>query len=282
MKLVRLWTGTRFDDLKHVSPSDLSWQGDCWTIKLPKTKTSGPGKKIRVLTAFVSWDAFLQQPWLKVGYDLYHHLAGHVDRDYFLPLPSADGSAVRRVVMKYRDALLMTRALLAELPALGPEGPLLPKDAVGFWSEHGDRAQVVSWAVMCSYDTQTLNFLGRWKVGESSAQYVRTSRPIVLQAQAAIALRIRESFRGVDVVGDSVVLENLGAYLREKRQGGKPSRGDTCQAQVVPGPNGDLPSGTGEGRAGRGSDCKGRDGGRGEGEEGRVADRRALLGLDHG
>jgi len=177
-----------------------------------------------VLYAFVSREAHLAHPeWLQVGYRLFGDLAGHVPRDYMLPLPAADFEGVRRGPALYADMLAMSRALLRELrrgvdPDESPdtdcwERPLLEAELVGFWSEHGDRAQLISWAACCGIDKASLDALGRWRAGTSD-DYIRTSKAMVLEAQDVVARTIREGRAGPDPVGDETSLEAIAAFLK--------------------------------------------------------------------
>eukprot|EP00974_Lingulodinium_polyedra_P034332 3302115-Lingulodinium_polyedra.AAC.1 len=92
----------------------------------------------------------------------------------------------------------MSRALLAELAGVetatrlsGSGGlrrkrqevfvasgeKLIEAEATGFWSEHGDRAQVVSMAACCGASKPALDAIGRWKAS-GSAEYIRTARAL--------------------------------------------------------------------------------------------------------
>eukprot|EP00974_Lingulodinium_polyedra_P055826 5368735-Lingulodinium_polyedra.AAC.1 len=115
-----------------------------------------------------------------------------------MPLPSADMFGIRLGPLLYHDALVMSRALLAELASVttatklsGSMGlrrkrqevfvatgeKLLDAAATGFWSEHGDRAQVVSMAACCGASRPALYAVGRWKAS-GSAEYARAARAL--------------------------------------------------------------------------------------------------------
>ena len=223
-KLARVWGGMRFDDILHVKPSDVesSLQGLSFTIH--STKCTGAGKKVELVYAHVARDAFVfVKEWASVGYGLLQDIAGHVSRDYLLPLPSGDFHSVRNGPVLYADALNMTRAMLRELKsqyiaedncagiATGGE-VLLHADAATYWSEHGDRAQLVSWAACCGVDRPTMDALGRWKA-DGSAEYVRTAKKIVMDAQGVIARTIWDKRGASDLLGEEGIFQGLHRHL---------------------------------------------------------------------
>ena len=117
---------------------------------------------------------------------------------------------------------------------------LMHAEATTFWREHGDRAQMVSWAACCGVDRPAREALGRWKAG-SSDEYIRTSRTLVLQAQATIATRIREHLGRTDVLGEAVLLQELHAHLVTR--GWSPSRAsEQTESLRVFAATGTLPS----------------------------------------
>jgi len=195
-------------------------------LRIDSSKVSGPGKRIKTLYAYVSREAYLAHPeWLQEGHRLFDELAGHVPRDYMIPLPTADFESVRRGPALYADMLAMSRALLRELRR-GPdpdecpdadcwERPLLEAELAGFWSEHGDRAQLISWAACCGFNQSSLDALGRWRAGASD-EYIRTSKALVLEAQGVVARTVREGRARKDPVGEETLLESIGFYLKER------------------------------------------------------------------
>ena len=85
--------------------------------------------------------------------------------------------------------------------------------AAMYWSEHGDRAQLVSWAACVGVQKTTLDALGRWRAG-SSSQYIRTR--LATDAQNAVAKAIKEYEGNDDVSGEEVVFDGLAAHLKAK------------------------------------------------------------------
>ena len=107
----------------------------------------------------------------------------------------------------------MTRPLLQEVECNGEK--LLSSTAAMYWSEHGDRAQLVSWAACVGVQKTTLDALGRWRAG-SSSENIRMSKRLVLDAQNAVAKAIKEYEGTDDVFGEAVVFDGLAAHLKAK------------------------------------------------------------------
>ena len=105
----------RFDDILHVRPEGVVLDIGL-SLTAYSTKTTGAGKRTEQVFAYVSPGAyFLHREWARVGYQILEKLAGHVRRDYLLPLPSPDFQGVRNGPVLYTDALNMTRTMLREL-----------------------------------------------------------------------------------------------------------------------------------------------------------------------
>ena len=103
----------------------------------------------------------------------------------------------------------MTRALLQEVECDGMK--LLSSMAAMCWSEHGDRAQLVSWAACVGVQKTTLDALVRWRAG-SSSEFIRTSKRLVIDAQNAAAKAIKEYEGTNHVFGEEVVFDGLAAF----------------------------------------------------------------------
>ena len=208
-KLVRVWECMRYDDILHVDPKMITEDRDSVFFPLTSTKTTGAGRRVEIIFACVSRKAALRHgDWLDVGWKLMEQVAGHIARDYLLPLPSSDFRGVRRGPARYHDALNMTMALLQEVECDGKK--LLSSMAAMCWSEHGDRAQLVSWAACVGVQKTTLDALGRWRAG-SSSEFIRTPKRLVIDAQNAVAKAIKEYEGTDDIFGEEVVFDGLAA-----------------------------------------------------------------------
>ena len=216
-KLVLVWGCMRYDDITE--------DRDSVCFPLTSTKTTGAGRRVVIIFAHVSRKAALRhRDWLEVGWKLMEQVAGHIARDYLLPLASSDFRGVRRGPARYHDALNMTRALLQEVECDGVK--LFSSMAAMYWSQHGDRAQLVSWAACIGVQKTMLDALGRWRAG-SISEYIRTSKRLVIDAQNAVAKAIKEYEGNDDVFGEEVVFDGLAAHLKAKGVDG-----DSVRAQV--------------------------------------------------
>ena len=83
VKLLKFWTSSRSDDLLGLVPSSLQLNARGLCGMHQRTKTTGPGKKVKWLPVFVDIRAsFAGVPWQEDGMNF--------DRDYLLPLPAKD------------------------------------------------------------------------------------------------------------------------------------------------------------------------------------------------
>ena len=152
----------------------------------------------------VSPPAVLAFPeWLPTGYAVWR--AAATPRGYLLGEPTADLAGMRDVPLTYSSSSAVSRRLLQELPQLMScgelPGPLvdsgrllLSPGASAFWSEHGDRATLPTWAALAGVPREDRDFLGRWSAQASDA-YVRASEDICKRVQSWVALQIRKEPR---------------------------------------------------------------------------------------
>jgi hypothetical protein len=212
---------------------------------LLRTKTSGAGKKVEVLPFFIAEQAWIDYPeWLFVGFEIWERWSS--ERDFFLVLPEGGLEAVTGVEAQYADGASMTRCL--HLSLKGPsdwrlpsardgcraaaaagekvdvlstdaEQQLLLPEAVGFWTEHSERACMPTWAdSLARFPKDWIDMLGRWSPG-ASAGYVRTFRLRVATMQAMVASTIRccANISKIDFSDEESLLEELIAWCRKKR-----------------------------------------------------------------
>lgn len=68
IRLARIWSATRFDDLLYVKPDGVKMEGMAWSLELTWTKTTGAGKRAQLLYAYVAGGAWVVEPnWLVAG-----------------------------------------------------------------------------------------------------------------------------------------------------------------------------------------------------------------------
>ncbi|CAE7822629.1 unnamed protein product [Symbiodinium necroappetens] len=190
---------------------------------LDRTKTRGPGKRIRFLPIFISCKVFFMNPdWLQQGWSIWCSAEFQFERDYFLPLPNADGSAAMRSMATYARTLALSKQFLKLLRKPAWDGhtwqlsslPLIEAEAaLCFWTEHSERNWLVSVLASLGVPRDKRDYVGRWHIVAASDEYVRTARHVVLSLQ-------EEALRGVclderwDLLNGG--LEDLPSFLRER------------------------------------------------------------------
>lgn len=221
-KLVKLWAACRTNDLSGLNPASLSLK-DCGLVGwLERTKTSGPGKRVRHLPIFVSSAAGLfTSKWLQVGWDIWQRESMRFDRDYFLPLPTDDWSGAQRIMADYADAAALSKHLLRQLrQPVKTAGqwtlshtPLLAVDAIGsFWSEHSERNWLISMLAAIGVPPEERKYVGRWGVS-SADEYLRTAQRVIFSLQE----RLVAYFCGRDTQDLRLAgLDELEGHLRQR------------------------------------------------------------------
>jgi hypothetical protein len=214
---------------------------------LDQTKTTGPGKPVRLLTAVVDPSCWIVEPmWLHQGWLTWTSTKFNFERSYLLPLPSVDLAGTRPEPARYFDALCMTRQIFAELkrpePTLGVDGrltwkltadPLLPVGAQVVWSEHSERGDLPTWTSHLGFAKEDRDCLGRWRP-EGSDDYIRHMEVTVRRVQRAVAQAVRSGLGRGDVVCESVAIAELMTRLTD--------RGFSAEAVVQVGSTFDLPA----------------------------------------
>ena len=223
-KLVRIWAALRFDDTLHIAPSDVSYLDGTLEVKIGRTKTTGPGKRVETLVAYVGPGAFVNDDdWLSEGFAVFRHLGAGVTRDYLLPMPNAELTGFKPAPVQYSDEMVLSRAMLTELmaPEASPCGgwlrgcsELLPPVAVGFWTVHSDRSVLATWGACLRLPKATLDTFGRWST-TGSAEYARSTKHVVVSAQSEIAGALKRGVSGPHLVGEVELLSKLESYLSE-------------------------------------------------------------------
>jgi len=234
-KLLRHWMALRWSDTLNMPPRMAMMTEAGLEVTITSTKTTGPGKKVSLLKAYVSKEAWLwEDGWLEVGWRLFAaSQPPHGVREFFLPLQGKGGTVFSTKEPSYLDACGMTRkiyGLLTEVvgkrmpdnsilisPALDCRGskiPLLLPGLQCFWTEHGDRSTLLNWAARLGYPKEVRDILGRWSA-KGSDEYLRTSKATILETQAAIAKKVRGCSEE-DVLGESDTLEKLKEYMIDR------------------------------------------------------------------
>ena len=201
-KLVKFWSSCRSDDLAGLIPSSMTLDRRGLSAVLRRTKTTGPGKRVKWLPIFVDREAsFSGAPWLEVGFHLWQQDGMNFDRDYLIPLPSADGQSCRRCMADYPAVSALSMLLYKELPlpvltqqgwTLSDQSLLVTASACRAWSEHSERCWLTSVAALLGVTREQRDFLGRWRVVVCSDEYVRTAQHIVSRLQRRIVSCVLE------------------------------------------------------------------------------------------
>ncbi|CAE8672089.1 unnamed protein product [Polarella glacialis] len=226
VKLIKLWCSLRHDDCLGVRPELLRLLPRGLEGQLERTKTSGPGRRIRWLPFFVSADATLAGvPWLAVGFELMGQGSFCFARDYLLPMPmeSLQGAVAKPV--DWAAATAMSRALLVDLKEVDrkegtwvtvPDSPLfLNKFAATLHSEHSERNWLPSLAALEDVPKIQRDCLGRW-MPDASDDYARTARQVVYGIQKLIVKKFQTNPVGLDEDTGKAEME---AYLDKKGLG---------------------------------------------------------------
>lgn len=212
-RLFRHWGALRWDDTQALPPGKLERRSRGVFGLLERTKTSGPGTSLTVLPVFVSEDAYIRRPWLDVGLLLWTEGPLEFERDFFLPLPSADFQGCLRARALYSDAAGFSRALFGTLRRPDGTAPL-SATACRYWTERSDRAGLDGWCMALSVAEPERSFLGRWAAKGSTDTYVRTAARVVENLQLLTARHARASARGgPDFYGEEHILQELRRHL---------------------------------------------------------------------
>ncbi len=207
LRLVKIWASLRFDDTLGIRPELMVLTASGLEAQLERTKTSGPGRKIRWLSFFVSTQASITGvPWLRTGFEIWQEEGMNFKRDYFMPFPTEDlGGAIQKPV-DWAAASSIGRALLLDLRTVlfvggcwvqGPEQMFVTKQSVLHFSEHGDRNWARSMAALFGISKAEGDYLGRW-MPEQSDDYNRAAKQVVHRVQGVIAEACRKDPGGID------------------------------------------------------------------------------------
>jgi len=210
--LVRAWGALRCADFQAIKPADVTATPAGLRIRLTKTKTSGPDKKVITLYAYVAEGVFLiKKDWMKVGYQLMLDPEVVGSRGFMLPVPSAAGVGGGYRSAKYAAVAAMSRRVLRALRAptlmegewkAGPEW-LLNLGMDMLWSEHSPRHVTTNFATVMGLSVEDQDMAGRWgaaRLHHGSADYRLSSRIAVARLQRSICDGVRQSRFGVDEV----------------------------------------------------------------------------------
>ena len=219
--LLCTWACLRLSDLEGLCPRRLCLGSRGLRGVLTRTKTTGPGKLVKETPFFVSRRISLSgHDWLRAGYELWDGYE-HKDRDYFVFSTDQNMSGpIRKYASVERVAIYVRQVLLSLNAVVKPrfqqwrhkdETAMFDNVGILYWSGHSMRHFLPTVAAAVDIGKEQRDYVGRWHVNlHQSADYVHTSRQIVLKVQEAVNKAIVEGAPGYD---ESELLEDYGCYL---------------------------------------------------------------------
>ena len=191
--LLMTWASLRCDDVQNIDPESLKLSQVGLRFVLKKTKTSGPGRKVGELHAFVARTVGLSgYDWLGEGYKLLSASALSWARDFLCPAFSAEWDTPAEGFLDAEGLALQLRRLLKHLPTpVRQQGVwkvarelLFPGEMANFWTGHSARHVATSLAAALGVSKDRRDYLGRWAYAQHGSQdYVLTSRQVVQGVQ---------------------------------------------------------------------------------------------------
>ena len=227
LKLVTFWGVIRGEDSTYIEASSIKKSARGIRGRMTQTKTTGPGKKVRIRTFEVSSEAyFLDQEWLEIGFNVWEQ--EDKNRDNFILLPGPAFETFRDLGAEIQDRMALTRKCIKDFGVPdSDEGGWSSKviEVVSrFWTEHSSRSSLVSMARALGVPKEVTDRLGWWAVGtQASEDYIRTYSTLSAKVQALVAgtcrsaLQAKEAGRCMqDVFGEERVLEKLSETMEEQ------------------------------------------------------------------
>ena len=233
-RLLRVWMSLRFSDTLHMPPAMAIYDCGVLTVSITRTKTTGPGKKVGLLKAYVGPGAWIHcRNWLHLGWIIFVSM-GAPSRLCWLPKPSRDLRSFTEDPPSYMDSCGISRKLFglmkcfkfdpileaecdAFFPVIDGDGEpqcLLMPGVQAFWMEHSDRAVLPGWTHLFEFNKETRDMLGRWSP-QNSDEYLRVAKTSNLRTQAAVAERVRSGVHFADL-GEDEALYKLGSFMEER------------------------------------------------------------------
>ena len=170
--LVATWASMRTDDTQRVAPESLRLSSKGFSMRMARTKTTGPGKLHGQIFAFVRRDVSLTgRDWLYDGLELFKHESANYPRDYLVPSPSENWTAFRKKLLEPPQLANYFRMVLQGLGTpkfedgewrVNQSMELVLLNMSLYWSGHSPRHVMsqASASIGCAKDDR--DFLGRW------------------------------------------------------------------------------------------------------------------------
>ena len=157
------------------------------------------------------------QPWLRTGWELWNLPDFSFARDYMLPWPNHMLTGCIKKPADYAIFAACARAVFMELKVprrrngnlCDSETRLFVDPRISaYWSEHSERNWLTSIAAMMKEPKEHRTYLGRWGIGATVDEYVRTALAIVLGIQERAVKFLSDTMNWSAVNVDLDVLEN--------------------------------------------------------------------------
>ena len=195
--LLMIWATLRADDLQHVDLKSVKLSQLGLKFCLRKTKTSGPGRKVGELFAYISRSAGLSGfDWISEGMRILSNEQLAWPRDYFCPVMNDSWEVSRKGVLDAGGLAILIRKMLGCLrEPIVKSGAwatsrnfLVPDTLRTYWSGHSARHTLPSIAAALGVEKDRRDFLGRWCYAQHGSQdYILTSRQVVHGIQNFVA-----------------------------------------------------------------------------------------------
>ena len=221
--LVATWGCMRVDDIQCVMPETMRLSPRGFTVRMSRTKTTGPGKIHGQVHAFVHRSISLSgHDWMEEGLQLFNHESAIFPRDYLIPAPTADWRAMRKKLVEPPQLANYFRMVLQMLGTpkfedgrwrVNANMELVPAELSLFWKGHSARHFLPQASAAIGCDKHDRDFLGRWSIGRvGSNAYLLTSRQITERIQQ----QVMQSFYGEGVTYDeNELLDNLREFAEK-------------------------------------------------------------------
>ena len=200
--LLMTWSTLRADDLQHVDIKSVRLSQVGLKFCLRKTKTSGPGRKVGELFAYISRSAGLSGfDWLTEGMRLLASEQFSWSRDFFCPAMNDSWNVQKNLILEAEGLAILLRRMLGCLrePTVKngawatSRGLLVPDKLRTYWSGHSARHTLPSIAAALDVGKDRRDFLGRWCYAQHGSQdYILTSRQVVHGIQNLISKTVLE------------------------------------------------------------------------------------------
>jgi len=217
------------------------------------SKTTGPSKKAGHTPFFIHRHAgFSGHDWLKVGFNIFASEPFSFERDFLLPCPNQDLSAVVHKIADFSAVSAWGKALLLELeePIMSPSGKWLENEGVTyinspghlFWREHSERHWLPEWTAGLGIEKSRRDFIGRWGINShGSNDYVACARMTVLGIQKEVCEAVSQ---GTDKIDEYDLVDLYRAFLLAR--GLDEVDAEVCSKNVLMPKVGDLYFGLGQ------------------------------------